>query len=50
MHRLPNGILGDPGIIFVPEVDGFAQPVQRLGGIPLDRAVRCQAEGHFTVG
>ena len=44
------GILLEPGIVFVAEIDGAAQPVQRLAGVAVDGEVGGEPVSHFAVG
>src|SRR5664279_320404 len=50
VERVPCGILQEPWIVLVAEVNRAAQPMQRFALIPLNREICSQPIGHFAVG
>ena len=46
----PGGILGEPRVVFVAEIDGAAEPVQGLGLVAIDGEIGGEAVGHLAVG
>ena len=46
----PGGVFGEPGVVFVAEVDGAAEPVEGFGLVAFDGEVSGEAVGHLAVG
>ncbi len=46
----PGGVFREPGVVFVAEVDGAAEPVEGFGLVAFHREVGGQAVGHLAVG
>ena len=44
------GIFAEPGVVFVAEVDGAAEPVEGFGLVAFDGEVGGEAVGHLAVG
>ena len=44
------GVVGEPGVVLVAEVDGAAEPVEGFGLVAFDGEISRQAVGHLAVG
>ena len=49
-HVAPGWVFAEPGVVFVAEVDGAAEPVEGFGLVAFHRKICRQAIGHLAVG